>query len=189
MQTKQLFNALALNPIIAAIKDMDDLEAALQTDVEVIFVLHSDIFNIKEISGKIKASGKIGFLHFNFVKGLSDEDISLKYIRENTDFDGIISTKANHISAAKALGFFTIQRLFLLDSMSLENIHSQVQMKHSDLIEILPNVNKKIIHIVRQKIKRPLLVSGLILDKEDVMNALANGAAAISSTNHSVWEL
>lgn len=189
MQPKILFNALALNPIIAAVKDKNDLDAALQSDVEVIFVLQSDIFNIKEISAKIKNAGKIGFIHFNFVKGLSDEDISLKYIRENTDFEGIISTKPNHIAAAKSLGFYTIQRIFLLDSMSLENIHSQIQMKHSDLIEILPNVNKKIIHIVKQKIKRPLLVSGLILDKEDVMNALSTGAAAISSTNHSVWQL
>jgi len=115
--------------------------------------------------------------------------MSLKYLKENTSFDGIITTKASHIPAAKALGFYTIQRIFLLDSMSMENIHTQVPTKHVDLIEILPNVSGKIIHSVRKKIYRPLIVSGLIIDKEDVMNALSNGAIAISSTNHSVWKL
>jgi len=52
MQTKKLFQALADNPVIAAVKDESDLEEALATDVTIIFVLHSTIFNIYDMSKK-----------------------------------------------------------------------------------------------------------------------------------------
>ena len=34
---------------------------------------------------------------------------------------------------------------------------------------------------------KPLVVSGLVLDKSDVMGALSAGAIAISTTNEEIW--
>ncbi len=41
------------NPIVAAVKDIDQLNKALEADVDVIFVLFGNILDIIEISHKI----------------------------------------------------------------------------------------------------------------------------------------
>jgi glycerol uptake operon antiterminator len=174
MKEVKIYDRLSDNPIIAAIKDESDLEELLDSDIEVIFVLQSSLLTIKEISEKIEASGKVGFVHLGLVKGLSDDEVGLRYLKENTSFSGIISTKWPQLVRAQALGFMTVYRIFMVDSLAF--------------IEILPNASGKIIQSVKEQIKRPLIVSGLITDKEDVINALKYGAIAISSTNKNVWK-
>ena len=183
-----IYDKLSNNPIIAAIKDEKDLEAVLESDVEVIFVLQSSLLTIKEVSKKIEQSGKVGFVHMGLVKGLSDDEVGLRYLKENTSFLGIISTKWPQLVRAQALGFMTVYRIFMVDSLAFNSLKKAQNPKFPDFIEILPNASGKIIKSVNEQIKRPLIVSGLITDKEDVINALKHGAIAISSTNKKVWE-
>ena len=188
MKEVTIYDRLSDNPIIAAIKDETDLDRVLTSEVEVIFVLQSSLLTIKEISEKIKASGKVGFIHLGLVKGLSDDEVGLRYIKENTSFIGIISTKWPQLVRAQALGLMTVYRIFMVDSLAFNSLKKAQNPKFPDFIEILPNASGKIIKSVNEQIKRPLIVSGLITDKEDVINALKYGAIAISSTNKSVWE-
>ncbi|HCM89032.1 MAG TPA: glycerol-3-phosphate responsive antiterminator [Vagococcus sp.] len=184
-----IYERLRNNPIIAAIKEESDLDELLKSEVEVIFVLQSSLLTIKEISQKIEASGKIGFVHLGLVKGLSDDEIGLKYLKENTAFSGIIATKWPQLVRAQTLGFLTVYRIFMVDSLAFNSLKKCQNSKFPDFIEIMPNPNGKIIQAVKEQIKRPLIVSGLITDKDDVISALKNGASAISSTNKNVWEL
>ncbi|MBO0476291.1 glycerol-3-phosphate responsive antiterminator [Vagococcus sp. DIV0080] len=188
MREVNIYDKLSNNPIIAAIKDEKDLEAVLESDVEVIFVLQSSLLTIKEVSKKIEQSGKVGFVHMGLVKGLSDDEVGLRYLKENTSFSGIISTKWPQLVRAQALGFMTVYRIFMVDSLAFNSLKKAQNPKFPDFIEILPNASGKIIKSVNEQIKRPLIVSGLITDKEDVINALKHGAIAISSTNKKVWE-
>jgi glycerol uptake operon antiterminator len=122
------------------------------------------------------------------VKGLSDDEVGLRYLKENTSFSGIISTKWPQLVRAQALGFMTVYRIFMVDSLAFNSLKKAQNPKFPDFIEILPNASGKIIQSVKEQIKRPLIVSGLITDKEDVINALKYGAIAISSTNKNVWK-
>ena len=84
MKDTDIYDKLRDNPIIAAIKEESDLDELLETDVEVIFVLQSSLLTIKALSNKIDASGKVGFVHLGLVKGLSDDEVGLRYLKENT---------------------------------------------------------------------------------------------------------
>ena len=176
------------NPVVAAVKDYKQLEKALESDINVIFVLFGDILNIADISQKIKKSGKVGILHIDLVEGLSSKEVSIRYLKENTVFDGIISTKPQSIRAAKKLGLFAIQRFFIIDSISLKNIKVHL-VEECDAVEVLPGLIFKIIKELSGIIKKPLIVGGLISDKEDVMGALNSGATCISTTKESIWEM
>lgn len=63
------------NPIVAAVKDMDQLNKALEADVDVIFVLFGNILDIIEISNKISEKNKIGILHIDLVEDLQIEKL------------------------------------------------------------------------------------------------------------------
>lgn len=97
----ELKNILEENPIVAAVKNVEQLDKALKTDVNVIFVLFGDILNLNEISDKIYKSNKVGIIHIDLVEGLTNKEVSLRYLKKNTKFKGIISTKSQTIKAAK----------------------------------------------------------------------------------------
>ncbi|MDV4150676.1 glycerol-3-phosphate responsive antiterminator [Clostridium sp. AL.422] len=174
------------NPVVAAVKDIDDLESALQSDIKVIFVLFGNILNIKEISEKISSSKKIGILHIDLVEGLSSNEYALKFLKETTRFKGIISIKPQVLRNAKKLGFIVIQRIFMIDSLSKENMKNHL-VKECDAVEILPGLLFKIIKEISITLDKPLISGGLISDKEDVVETLKSGATCISTTKKDIW--
>ncbi len=190
---REFVEAVGDNPIIAAIKNDEGLKNALKTDVGIVFILYGDLCTIPGIVKNIKDAGKLAMVHVDLVAGLNNsKDVSLDFIRENTRADGIITTKGNLIPHAKELGLNTVLRYFVLDSMALLNIEKQSKpgVVQPDIIEILPGVIvPKMIKKINSISRVPIIAGGLISDKEDVMNALSNGATAISTTSQKVWEM
>jgi glycerol uptake operon antiterminator len=193
MKNREFINKIEINPIIAAVKDDEGLNKALTEDVEIIFVLYGDICTIPEITRKIKKSGKVAMVHVDLITGLNNsKDVCLDFIKNNTEADGIITTKSNLIAHARELELNTVLRYFILDSLALQNIEKQAKMSgiKPDIIEFLPGiVLPKMIRRINKVSRVPIIAGGLIADKEDVMNALDAGALAISTTNEMVWEL
>lgn len=176
------------NPVIAAVKDMKSLEEALETEIDIIFVLFGDIISIKEISEKVNSKGKIGIIHVDLVEGLSNKEVAIKFIKNETSFDGIISTKANLIKQAKNYNLVAIQRFFIFDTISLNNSKNHV-ISECDAIEILPGVIPKVIKDISTFTKKPIVAGGLIDSKEDVILALNSGATCVSTSKTEIWEM
>lgn len=63
-----ILNAVEENPIIAAVKSMDDLERCCKLeDIRVVFILFGDICSIGDIVKTIKAAGKIAMVHVDLI--------------------------------------------------------------------------------------------------------------------------
>ena len=188
---REFVEAIEAAPIVAAVKDDAGLEMCLKSDVDAVFILYGDICTISDIVAKVKDAGKIAMVHMDLISGLSPRDISLDFIRKYTRADGIITTKSNLITHAKEIGLATVLRHFVLDSMALINIERQSHAgrdSQPDMIEILPGIIiPKMIKKICAMSRVPVICGGLIQEKEDVLNALASGAAAISTTSSEVW--
>ena len=190
---REFLEKIEASPIIAAVKDDRELARALQSDVDVVFILYGDVCTIPMIVDRIKETGRTAMVHLDLVSGLSPKEISIDYIRMRTRADGIITTRANLIRHARESGLATILRYFVLDSLALINIEKQSQHRHAsqpDLIEILPGViSPKVLSRICQMSRVPVIAGGLIHDRDDVMNALNAGAIAISTSTPDVWEM
>ena len=190
--SRDFLDKIEASPIIAAVKDDAGLDRCLTSDIDIVFVLYGDLCTIPDIVKKIKKAGRCALVHMDLVGGLASKDVSLDYIRKFTEADGIITTKSNLIPHAKSLGLYTVLRYFVLDSMTLESVekNSRHGVVQPDVIEILPGIlPPKMIREFNRISRVPVICGGLIRDKEDVMNALSGGAAAISTTNQNVWFL
>ena len=143
----------------------------------------------RSLVDRIKSSGKLAMVHIDLIDGLSSKDIAVSFLRQNTSADGVISIKPAIVKAAKEQGLLAVQRFFLLDSLALANFQKYAEMKVADAIEILPATMPKIIRKITATCRLPIIAGGLISDKEDILLALQNGAAAVSSTNQEVWML
>jgi glycerol uptake operon antiterminator len=188
---REFIEMIEAAPVIAAVKDDEGLEICLTAEVEAVFILFGDICTIADIVARVKDAGKIAMVHMDLVTGLSPQDVSIDFIRKYTRADGIITTKANLITHAREIGLVTVLRYFVIDSLALFSIERRSRENRDsqpDMIEILPGIIvPKMVRKICSMSKVPVLCGGLIQEKEDVMNALANGAAAISTTCPEVW--
>lgn len=182
------FKLLEENPIIAAVKNKGELEIAINSEVQVIFVLFGDILEIKEISEKIDSSNKVGIIHIDLVEGITGREAGIKYLKAATKFKGVISTKPQVVKYAKAYGLLGIQRVFIFDTLSLNNAKKHLGAE-CDAIEVLPGVIPKVIEKLAERANKPIVAGGLIETKEEVITALKSGATCVSTTMKEIWTM
>lgn len=127
-------------PVIAAVKNEAQLENALRSECEVVFLLFGDLLNVAELTERVRAAGKFPVVHLDLVNGLSPRDIAVDFIAKTTRAGGIISTRPALVRRAKELGLFTVLRVFVIDSMALENLARDRLNVEPDVLEILPGV-------------------------------------------------
>ena len=185
----KLEQLLIENPIIAAIRNDADLESVVHKNVLIVFVLYGSIINIKDICEKLRNAGKIVFVHVDLIEGLKGDSIGLTFIQQSAKPYGIITTKPTNIKKAKQLGFYTIQRIFVLDSLSLETGIKNIQAVLPDAVEVMPGVASKIIKNLQESVHTHIIAGGLIQNKKDIIESIGAGAIAISTTKESLWNL
>lgn len=178
---------LSDHPVIASIKDEDGLRAVLKAPCPVVFVLFGSVMSIRGIVQTLKSAGKTVFVDVDLLDGFSSKPVVVDFLKANTPVDGVLSSKAAIVRAAKSAGLLSIHRLFLIDSFSYNSLPKQVSISGADAIEILPGCMPRVISWVCDDIDLPLIAGGLVCDKEDVIAALGAGATAVASSNRDVW--
>ena len=184
----KFLEAVQESPVIASVRDMDDLECALDKKIRVIFLLAGDIFNLIEIEKHMRAPGHLFLLHLDLMRGIARDQVGITYIKKCFSIDGIISTHANIIHYARKQELIALQRLFIVDSESLKSGARLVQSSSPDSVEILPGI---ILPFIRDSLQRlalpPIVAGGLIKSREEVERILAAGAVAVSTSRKELW--
>jgi glycerol uptake operon antiterminator len=180
-------NRILENPIIAAVSDIKSLEAAIHSPCDVIFLLECNIFNVADWVKEIQSAGKIVCLHVDLMKGIAHDAIGLEYIKEVIRADGIITTKASMIRKAKDLELITVQRVFVLDSKSIDMGIRTIKENKPDIVEIMPGVIPKVIRRMSGTVLAPIIAGGLINQKDEIIQLLDAGAMAVSTSCAELW--
>lgn len=176
------------NPIIAAVREENELEEAVASPAAAVFLLHADIFNIRRQVDFIKHSGKSVLIHIDFLEGIGNDHRAIDYIKEIIKPDGIISTRSTHVKYAKGTGMFVIQRFFIVDRLSYDNLEKTVQSTQPDMIEIMPGIMPRVIRQITGKVAIPVIAGGLVSEKDDIYDAIKAGAIAVSTSNRELWK-
>jgi glycerol uptake operon antiterminator len=158
-----LVNRLADSPVIAAIRSKDDLDYALESSVEVLFILDGDVSSIGDVVSRIKKANKLGLLHIDLITGLAKDESAVKFLSRSVKADGIVSTRANLISKAKNEGLLAVQRIFLLDSASFDTGIKMVHQSGCDAVEVMPGiVFSELAGRLIQSVRAPFIAGGLV---------------------------
>jgi glycerol uptake operon antiterminator len=180
--------AIQESPVIAAVRDMEDLECALDRKIRVIFLLAGDIFDLIEIEKHMRAPGHLFLLHLDLMRGIARDQAGITYLKKCFGIDGVISTHANIIHYARKQQLIALQRLFIVDSESLKSGARLVQSSGPDSVEILPGI---VLPFIREALERlalpPIVAGGLIRSREEVDRILAAGAVAVSTSRKELW--
>ncbi len=175
-------------PIIAAVRDKDGFHAACESECEVIFLLASDILDLKDYIERAHLKEKKLFLHIDLADGVGKDAAGVRYLAA-LGIDGIISTRVSTIKSAREYGLACVQRFFMVDSHSLDTALESIRMAHPDMIEIMPGIATKTIKRLSKQISVPIIAGGLLEEKEELIAALSAGASAISTGKRELWEM
>lgn len=177
------------NPVIASVKDDAGIRSVLHSECKIVFVLYGSVLTISAIVQTLKKHGKIVFVDVDLLDGFASKEIVVTYLKLHTATDGVLSSKAFMVKAAREQGLFAVHRFFLIDSMSYQNVTKQIKISKADCIEILPGCMPRVITWLLADLTIPLIAGGLVCDKDDVVAALKAGATAIASSNEGVWAM
>ncbi len=186
MRPAEIIDCLELNPVIAAIRD-DGWDAALHSPAQVLFYLSADLTTVDVKIRQAHEAGKILLIHLDLAEGIGKDRAGIRYLAQQ-GVDGIISTKAQIIRAARDMGLLTVQRFFALDSKGMESIEEMLHTSTPHLIEIMPGVIGKAIRRFRN-CGIPIIAGGLVETKAEVTEAISCGAAAVSTGKEDLWYL
>lgn len=132
---------------------------------------------------------KLRLHHIDLIDGLAGNRVAVDYARRAAKADGVITMRAPLIVEAKRLGLMTVHRYSIMDSRSLIALKKQYQISKADVVEIMPGLMPSVIKQVHEAGPTPVIASGLVCEKQDVLNALNAGAIGISTTNHGCWNI
>lgn len=175
------------HPIIAAVRTLEDAGvAAALPGRRAVFLLGGTIQTLPDYVLALKRGGKAVFIHLDLVEGVGRDASGVRYLADN-GVDGLISTRVPLVKAARAAGMTAVQRMFMLDSESLESGVSLLASSHADFCEVMPGLAHKAIRRLSARIPQPIIAGGMITDPEDVDVALRAGAVAVSTSNAALW--
>ncbi len=175
------------NPVIAAVRKETDLIKALESDALTVFLLNGDIFNIKKMADQVKGSGRQVFIHVDLIEGLGRDNKAIDYIAGVVRPTGILSTKSSSIKHAMEKGIFSIQRFFLVDSLSYDTAVKTAAAARPDVVEIMPAVMPSVIRRICGELSMPVIAGGLIETREDIIEALKAGCIGASTGRPELW--
>lgn len=175
-------------PIAAAIRTEKDFSTALRSDVDMIFLLHSNIMTVHQYVKEIHSAGKKAFIHVDFAEGIGKDRYGLEFLAKQ-GVDGILTTRTNIVKAAKEYGLITVQRFFIVDSHSLGTSVDSIKISKPDIIEIMPGVVTKKIKEFAERASMPIIAGGLVETAEEVRAALEAGANVVSTGEAELWSM
>lgn len=186
MDFTAFLDCVVQNPVIAAISD-DKWDAAIASPAQVLFYLSADIMTVRQRIEQAHQAEKIVFIHVDLAEGIGKDRAAIRFLAQ-CGTDGVISTRAQLIRYAKEQQLLTVQRFFTLDSKGMDSIDEMLRSTGPNMMELMPGVICKTV----QRFSRghiPVIAGGLVQTKQEVMDALNSGAAAVSTGQKELWYL
>ncbi|KEQ23841.1 glycerol-3-phosphate responsive antiterminator [Paenibacillus tyrfis] len=175
------------NTMIPAVRGFKELEKALASPHEVIFLLEGELIQLQNIVGAVKQANKKIYLHLEMVKGIKDDEASIHFLSKVIKIDGIISTRTSCLLHAKKYGLSAIQRGFIIDSHSIRTIINSAAQVKPDYIEILPSFSYPKLNLIKNETGLDIILGGFVEKKEELPVLFNAGAIAVSTSRIELW--
>ena len=185
---KQEFLRLARQyPVAAAMKSNEDMQVALESDALLLFLLKGDAFQLAPFVLEAHQRGKGIVVHVDLVSGIGKDRAGIQYLHQ-IGIDAIITSRSQLVSAGRAEGLTTIQRLLLVDDSALDTGVRTIARAAPDIVEILPGIIfPEVASTLQRLLPGPFIAGGFIRSAAEVARVQAAGGILSSSSTYTLW--
>ena len=140
MSSRNLREALAKHPIIAAVHSFEDAAVAAESPCAVVFLLGGKLFDVKEMVSRLQQKGKIVFVHLDLAEGIARDANGVQILAEIVRPDGVITTKNNLVRTIREYGMLAALRCFIMDGQSYQKAIQVSGNVSPDFVELMPGI-------------------------------------------------
>ncbi len=176
----------AKSRVIAAAHGKSGFDAALACPLDNFFVLGVTLSELPFVIAAAKEKQKRLFVHIDTIDGLGKDSAAVDFVAKLAPF-GIISTRSGVVKYAKSCGLCVVQRFFLIDRQSVRTALDSLQSTAPDFVECMPGTVCKAFGEFAS-VGIPVIAGGLIETSDEVTGAFAAGAAAVSTSEKTLWQ-
>jgi len=181
---------LCAGDVIPACRTEGDFACALRLpNAHSLVILFGDINSLPEILERAEVAQKLLLIHLDLLDGIGRDRAGITFLAK-LGVKGLVTTKPQLGKLARQEGMRVIQRMFLVDSESLKTGIHMLKGFRPDAIEALPaSTPASVLAELKAATDVPILAGGLVRSQEDVRQAIANGACAVSTSARELWNL
>jgi glycerol uptake operon antiterminator len=175
------------NPIIAALRRAEDLEAALSSDIDCVFLMFGDINGCGAAVSLLKDAGKSVYVHIDLIKGLSSDREAVEFVAKRSFPEGVVTTKGHLIKEIRKFGMKAVHQLFMIDTQAFQTGVKSVLASSPDIVEIMPGLMPRVIREWKAECAAPLVVAGLVKSRDEIDMMLGSGCDAVAVGDARLW--
>lgn len=183
---REFLARLGRSPCCAALTSEDQLDAALASRVEAIFILRGNGLDLAPVVRRIHESGKLVAVHLDLVAGLRADRSGVAWLGQS-GVDAIISSHGQLMPAIRNEGMTAIQRLLLVRGSQLNPALTAIARAEPDIVEMLPGVILPQVIGLMPTFEVPLLAGGFVRTEAEARAILAAGAVGITTSWEPLW--
>ncbi len=190
MSSRNLREALAKHPIIAAVHSFEDAAVAAESPCAVVFLLGGKLFDVKEMVSRLQQKGKIVFVHLDLAEGIARDANGVQILAEIVRPDGVITTKNNLVRTIREYGMLAALRCFIMDGQSYQKAIQVSGNVSPDFVELMPGILPPgMIESFCRETGAAVVAGGLVRSAVDANQVFSAGARGISTSDRSLWTL
>lgn len=174
--------------IFAAVRKEEKLALALDSPVEVVYLLYGNPLNIRRIVEAVRKSGKLPLVNADLIHGLSHDASAVEYLAE-CGAAGVISTNHETLRATRANGLISVLRTFTIDTSAVEAARRFLANFQPDAVEMLPAIAAPLVvdHVRAAHPSLRIIAGGLVQDLQTVVRLIGAGIDAVSVGDPNLW--
>ncbi len=185
---EQLLERIGHSRCCAAITVDQQLDVAIASRTEVLFILRGNGLDIAPFVRRIHDAGKLVAVHLDLIAGLRADRAGVAWLARS-GVDAIISSHGQLMPAIKQEGVVAIQRLLLARRSQLHAAVAAISRAGPDIVEVLPGVIfPDVVHLF-PNFGVPLLAGGFIRTEAEARAVVAAGAAGVTTSWPPLWDL
>ncbi len=174
--------------VIAAVRSIEALPDALQSPIQIVYLLCGNPMNIFRIIESVRSRGKLPLINIDLLQGFSRDGHAIEYLAF-CGAAGIISTHHDALREARAQKLITILRTFAIDSAAVAASLRSLAQSQPDAIELLPAIAAPLI-VEKLKSTMPklqVIAGGLVSSLKEVEKLILAGVDAVSVSKPELW--
>jgi glycerol uptake operon antiterminator len=177
---------LAGSRCCAAVLSDEQLELALASRTEIVFLLRGNGLALGPEIRRIHAAGKLAAVHLDLVDGVRADARGVAWLAR-LGADALITSHGRLMPVIREEGAIAILRLLLSRRTHLDTAFTAVSRARPDIIEVLPGVILPTLTGLMPTFGVPLLAGGFIRTEADAEDVIKAGAAGITTSAPNLW--
>lgn len=176
--------------VIPSVRRLRDLGAAIAAPSEYVLLSEVHIGNLQTLASQCIAKGKQVLVQADLIGGFRADRDGIKLLRNMFNVAGVLSQNTYVVAAAKKASMLAIQRVFVMDSRSLDRAASAWNEARPDGIEVLPGAMAQRHYKFFQPLATDsaLIAGGMITTEEETNELFDVGYNAITASATHLWE-